>query len=61
MDPLFVKAEEAATVLRIGRSRTFELLKSGELASVKVGRSRLIPVQAIEDYARRLLAGNTAA
>jgi excisionase family DNA binding protein len=38
----------------IGRSKLFELLASGELRSVHIGRRRLIPATAIDEYAARL-------
>ncbi len=47
---------EAAQVLRASRSRIFELLASGELAGVKIGRSRLVPRASIEAYLARLVA-----
>jgi excisionase family DNA binding protein len=61
MDPLLLTPEAAADALSIGRSKVFELLKSGQLESVQIGRSRRIPTTAVADYARRLVAGNTAA
>jgi excisionase family DNA binding protein len=38
------------------RSRTYELIRSGELPAVKDGRSTLIPVDAAEAWARNLTA-----
>ncbi|WP_406469064.1 helix-turn-helix domain-containing protein [Streptomyces hirsutus] len=40
--------------LGIGRSRFFELIKSGELRSVRIGVSRLVSEYAIQDFIRRL-------
>lgn len=40
--------------LGVGRSMLFELIKNGELDSVKVGRRRLIPESAIVAYIERL-------
>ena len=40
----------------ICRTKVFDLIKSGELRSVKVGRRRLIPESAIVEYIERLLA-----
>jgi excisionase family DNA binding protein len=45
---------EAASVLGIRRTKTFELIKSGELRTVTIGRRRLVPVAAIEEYVARL-------
>jgi excisionase family DNA binding protein len=37
-------------MLSLGRTVVYELLRSGRLRSVKEGRTRLIPAQAIADY-----------
>ncbi|MGH9072088.1 MAG: helix-turn-helix domain-containing protein [Acidimicrobiales bacterium] len=41
---------EARDELRLGATKCAELLASGELASIRVGRRRLVPVKAIDDY-----------
>jgi excisionase family DNA binding protein len=46
--------EDAAAALGIGRTRLYELLSSGRLASVQLGRSRRIPVAAIHEFVARL-------
>ena len=52
--------EDAMERLRLGRSKVFELIAAEEaepgtgLRSVKVGRRRLIPEQAIIDFIARL-------
>lgn len=38
----------------IGRTKFYELLANGELRSVKVGRRRLVPANAIVEYVQRL-------
>lgn len=42
--------EEAMTMLRLGRTTVFDLLRSGRLRSVAEGRARRIPAKAIADY-----------
>ncbi|MQA78098.1 MAG: helix-turn-helix domain-containing protein [Streptosporangiales bacterium] len=54
--PLLLNPEQAAQELGIGRTRTFALIASGELESVKIGRARRIPRAALEVYVGRLLA-----
>jgi hypothetical protein len=55
--------EDLMARLKIGRSTAFELLAAEEaepgtgVRSVKIGRRRLIPEQAIVDYIGRLEAG----
>ena len=46
--------EGAQERLGVGRSKIFELIASGELRSVRVGRRRLVPEQAIIDFIARL-------
>ena len=41
---------EAAALLGIGRTATYGELQAGRLASVKVGRRRLVPAGAIGAY-----------
>ncbi|WP_103347993.1 helix-turn-helix domain-containing protein [Amycolatopsis sp. CA-128772] len=48
--------EEAAEQLRIGRTNAYRLVRTGELESVQIGRRRLVHVDAIKDYAARLVA-----
>lgn len=52
---LLFRPEESAEMLRVSRSRLFELLASGELRSVQIGRSRRIPREALESYVRQLV------
>lgn len=51
------KPKTAARLLDISRARLFELIRSGELKSVKYGQTRLIPREALECF---LQADNTA-
>jgi excisionase family DNA binding protein len=44
------RVEEVAEALDVGRTKVFDLIRCGQLASVKVGGSRRITEQAIEDY-----------
>lgn len=44
--------EEAAECLGIGRTKTYELMMSGALASIKIGSRRLIPVSSVTAYIR---------
>ena len=45
---ILLSAEEAAEVLGIGRTFVFELVAKGRLESIKIGRRRLIPRDALE-------------
>lgn len=41
---------EAAEALGVGRSVVYELLLEGGLPSVKIGRSRRVPVAALQEF-----------
>ncbi|MFF5201746.1 helix-turn-helix domain-containing protein [Micromonospora parva] len=53
-DPLLLTVEESAQKARISRAKMFQLLKAGEIESVKIGRSRRIPAEALGAYVDRL-------
>lgn len=46
--------EEAAVATGLGRTTLFEFMKSGQLASIKVGRRRLIRPEALRDLLETL-------
>jgi excisionase family DNA binding protein len=48
--PVVYRVDEAARALRLSRSAIYELIRSGQLRSVKLGRRRLIPVGALPEY-----------
>ncbi len=52
--PMAFKVEEAAAELNISRAKMFELLKTNEVESIKIGRSRRIPAAALVAYIERL-------
>ncbi len=56
-NPLLYRPEDAATVLGIGRSKFWELITAGEIETVRIGRSRRVPAQALEEYVGRLRTG----
>lgn len=50
MDKLLLTPEEAAQALNISRTKLFELLQVQALRSVKIGKSRRIPTDAVHDF-----------
>jgi excisionase family DNA binding protein len=53
-DPLLLTPEEAAEVLRVGRTTIYTLIKAGDLRPVHIGRSCRISRAELERYVRRL-------
>jgi excisionase family DNA binding protein len=51
---LLVRPEDAARVLGVGRTKVYELIRSGALHSVRVGGLRRIPVTALNEFVTRL-------
>lgn len=54
MEPLLLSAQEAAGLLGLGRTTVFELIRRGEIESVKIGKkTRRIPMAAVRDFVER--------
>ena len=51
--PELLTVDETIRVLRLGRTRVNEILRSGELASYKLGRRRLVRRTDIEAWIER--------
>ncbi len=56
---LMLSPEQAATALGLSRARVLGLVTDGSIASVMVGRSRRIPVWALEEFVEGLRAVTT--
>jgi excisionase family DNA binding protein len=57
VSPLFHQIPEVCRLLGVGRSSIYELIASGRLASVAIGRRRLIAAAEIERFAAELTRG----
>ena len=53
-DKLLYRVSEVATYLSISRSKVYELLKSGQLQSVRIDRTRLVRKADLEVYVESL-------
>jgi excisionase family DNA binding protein len=53
MEKLLLTPPEAAMMLGIGRTKLYELIRSGELVSITIDRARRIPKVAAEAYVAR--------
>ena len=49
IEPLSVRIATAVQITGISRSRLYELIQSGDLETVKVGRSTLIPYRSLKE------------
>jgi excisionase family DNA binding protein len=58
-DQFLLTPEQAATLLAIGRTKVYELLRNGDLESVRIGSSRRFPSEALEEYVATLRKNRT--
>lgn len=56
MQPVTVSVAEAAKMIGLGLTMTYELVSEGQLDTIKIGRRRLVRVESI-----RRLTGSAAA
>jgi hypothetical protein len=53
IEPLTVRVSTAVRITGLGRSRIYELIQSGDLETIKVGRATLVQYRSL-----KLLTGN---
>jgi excisionase family DNA binding protein len=58
--PILVTVDELAAMLSIGRTAAWELVRKGKIKSVKIGRTRRVPVTVIQEYVDLLLGEEAA-
>ena len=54
--PLLLTMMETASLLRLGRTQTYELVMGGRIPSVTIGRRRLVVRSGLEEFVNGLLA-----
>jgi excisionase family DNA binding protein len=52
LEPLTVRVATAVKITGLGRSRIYELIQSGDLETVKVGRATLISYASVKELVR---------
>lgn len=52
MHPIFISVSEAGTILGLGRTKIYEILKNQELRSARIGGRRLVELASVERFAR---------
>ena len=55
MERLLLKPTEAAEVIGLGRSKTYELISKGLIPSVRIGKSVRVPVAALRNWVEQQL------
>lgn len=50
LERLGYRPESAMQVLDVGRTTMYALIRSGEIESIKVGRSRIIPAESLREF-----------
>lgn len=53
-EKLLLRVEEVAEMLNIGKSAVYDLMRRRTLVSVKIGRTRRVPVSAVRAYVDRI-------
>ena len=48
--PMTLRVEDLMPILGIGRNTAYELVRSGKIRSIRIGRQLRIPKDAIQDY-----------
>jgi excisionase family DNA binding protein len=51
---LLLKPAEAAELIGLGRSKTYALIRAGELPSVRLGSSLRVPLRELQAWVERL-------
>lgn len=53
MIPLLLRAEEVARLLGLGRTKIYEMMASGELPTILIGRARRVPHKKLLEWIER--------
>ena len=55
VNPHLYTVPEVMDSLRLGRTRVYDLIRTGQLSSVRIGSSRRIPATAVDEFLATLL------
>jgi excisionase family DNA binding protein len=56
MQPVTLTINDACAAIGIGRTLAYELIKSGDLRTIKIGKRRLVTTQSIREFVAQLEA-----
>ena len=51
--PMILRVEDLMSILGIGRNTAYELIRSGQIRSVRIGRQIRIPREALLEFLRK--------
>lgn len=51
--PLTLRVEELMPIFGVGRNTAYELVRSGQIRSIRVGRQLRVPKDAVQDFLNR--------
>ena len=51
--PMTLRVEELMPILGIGRNTAYQLIRSGQIRSVRIGRQIRIPLEALLEFLRK--------
>ena len=54
VERVLLTPEEVAEALHVGRCTVYDLMRTGQLPSGKIGRLRRIPADAVREFVKRL-------
>ena len=52
--PLLLDVNRAGVLLGLGRTNVYKLINSGELRSITIGKRRLIPREALDEFIEKV-------
>lgn len=55
---LLLTVEEAAEALSLGKTKAYELIRDGQLSTVRIGRARRVPIEALDAFVASLRAAD---
>lgn len=60
MDKILLTPTETAEALRIGRTKVYALIASGQLPSIRIGSAVRVPAEALREWVERLVSDEQA-
>ena len=53
LDPICIRVNDAARMIGVGRTKLYELIASGEIETVKLGKATRITTASLQELIRR--------